>query len=877
MRSGKLTAVLSSIFFITFAHADSPRPLPGNFFPFYTPWNDVTPGTATDLSFLNDKPAGKNGRIVVRDGHFAEENTGRRIRFFATSVTAIDAFPTNRSDADQYAAALAKRGINLVRLHHLDNPWAVDTGGSLWAPGSKDHQHIDPKQLDKLDYLIAQFIKNGIYVNLNMKVSKTLTAADGFPPSIAQIPYPLQKRVDYFDPKMVEQQKNIARQFLTHRNPYTGRTYVDEPGVAVVEVNNENCLMTLWPGQPFGNDLNKMPEPFAGELRGLWNTWLHKRYPDEAAMLAAWNNGIEPLGQSVIPPTQKWTNEQQGDAKCEIEPSPSTGTGFAPDVKITVPAIDGTDWHTQAHLVGLNLENGKTYTLDFEVRSPQPRALNVSIGLDQAPWSMVGGSQSIASTADWQKVRMTFVASGSVPDHARIAFAVGQSTIPIEIRNLQLRTGAPAIGLPAGESFAKSNITIPAHWSGDQKGDLAEFVVSVETHFADTMRNFLRHDLGVKSLIVVSQVQWGGVAGFDREAGSDLIDTHAYFEHPQFAAGEDWSAKHWTIGNTSQIKGMAQTGDYPLRDPAMYRVKGKPFTISEYDEPAPNDYAAEAIPMLGAVAATQDWDAVYTFAQATYGTAAHVDRITGFFDQTNHPAKVAFNPFAAVILRTAAVEPDSAVATLGLPKKAYRTYEYVGALWLAATKDTPIDWLTTRLNVVPEAIDGNKPLLQVMAGRRPPQVWLDTSKTKDGILVIDSPKAAGLIGFIGGQTASAGALEATFPLFDNNFAALTVHTLDDQPIATSKRALVTLVGRAENQGMGWNADRTSVGDQWGTGPVMCEGLTGTITLHRDQPAKVYALDVHGQRKSEIKTTFANGSLTFKVTPADATVWYEVAE
>ena len=38
-------------------------------FPFVIPWNDAS-HTVTDMSYMNVCPAGKNGRIVPRDGHF---------------------------------------------------------------------------------------------------------------------------------------------------------------------------------------------------------------------------------------------------------------------------------------------------------------------------------------------------------------------------------------------------------------------------------------------------------------------------------------------------------------------------------------------------------------------------------------------------------------------------------------------------------------------------------------------------------------------------------------------------------------------------------------------------------------------------------------
>ena len=153
-------------------------------FPFVLPWDDAVPNTATDVSFLNTKPAGINGYVVSKGGHFIESKTGRRVRFLGANFGAAQAFPTH-ADAARVAAHVAKQGYNLVRLHHLDNNWA-GSGGSLWDFSRADRQHFNPVQLDKLDYLFAQFKKNGVYSNVNLHVSRQFSAADGSPRASAR-------------------------------------------------------------------------------------------------------------------------------------------------------------------------------------------------------------------------------------------------------------------------------------------------------------------------------------------------------------------------------------------------------------------------------------------------------------------------------------------------------------------------------------------------------------------------------------------------------------------------------------------------------------------------------------------------------------------
>ena len=52
---------------------------------------------------------------------------------------------------------------------------------------------------------------------------------------------------------------------------------------------------------------------------------------------------------------------------------------------------------------------------------------------------------------------------------------------------------------------------------------------------------------------------------------------------------------------------------FPL---AASRLAGKPFTVSEYNHSAPNDYQAECIPQLASFAAAQAWDGVWVYSYA---------------------------------------------------------------------------------------------------------------------------------------------------------------------------------------------------------------------------------------------------------------------
>ena len=224
-------------------------------FDFVVPDLDST-ATVVDLSYLNPSVAGSEGYITVKDGHFAD-GKGDRIRFFGTNLTFGSCFP-EKETSTAIAARLKKLGMNVMRLHHMDNRPAP---AGIWDSTMKE---FDKGQLDKLDWLIYQLKLHGIYTNINTHVSGNYPGS--VYPDIGQFNY--GKGIDQFYRPYIEMQKEYAKKLLLHRNPYTGTTYAEEPAIAFVEVNNENSLLSNWAQYP---NLNK---DHKAAMTGLWNKWL---------------------------------------------------------------------------------------------------------------------------------------------------------------------------------------------------------------------------------------------------------------------------------------------------------------------------------------------------------------------------------------------------------------------------------------------------------------------------------------------------------------------------------------------------------------------------------------------------------------------------
>ena len=830
-------------------------------FPFVIQWDDSSHGVATDAAFLNRKPAGANGRIVARNGQFVESETGRRVRFFGTNIAGPEAFPSH-SDAIRIAAHLAKMGINIVRLHHLQNPWGVATGGSVWKAG-RVYEDLDPGALDRLDYFIFALKQNGIYSNVNLQTTRTYLPEMGFPQSVLKIPTDFCKKIDKIDPHMIELQQQYAKDLLDRLNPYTGLKYADDPAIAVIEINNENSLVG-WPEETPGAQLDDMPEPFKGEIVSAWNRWLAQHYRDTASLEAAWKAGATPAGASLVNEESAWTTENQSQGDVQFESGSGTAQS-APTLTATIRSNPGPDWHVQAHVTGLTFHAGDTYTVRFTASSDQDTTFSLEATLDVSDWHNLGLSQSFDVGPETKDCSVSFIARDPMDGHNRLTFVLGAARGRILIDHFRVTPGIPGSVLAAGTSLEDRNIPLPEGATKNQDRDYVRFLADAETAYSTEMRNYLRRDLGIKANLIDTQISWGGLTALQRERDSDFADNHAYWQHPSFP-GKAWDMNNWHIDNTPMVNLMDSTGG-ELGSLALNRVAGKPYSVSEYNHPAPSDYRVEMMPEYASMAALQDWDAIYTFEYGVTGSGAANDRFTSFFDCALDPDKSPFFPSAAMIFREGLIPPlaDQAVLNVSGPHP-WEQALHASEGW--RIQGDP-NVLRQRTSVAWNSPESENAL--AVGGHA------ETQPGSGGLIYkAYGPAALAVAGFVGGQTVSVPGVDLAFPSFDLNFAGLTLVAEDAEPLARSSRLLLTVAGKAENQNMIWNANRTSLGANWGHGPVEVEGIPCDVTFASEGPRRVWALDATGHRGRSIPVSFQGGKVFFTVGPEDQTVWYEIA-
>ena len=832
-------------------------------FEFVIPGLDATQ-TPVDMSFLNPEPAGSAGSVRIENGYFID-GAGKRLKFLGTNLTFSGAFP-DKDVAPKMAAHLRKLGINVVRFHHMDNS---PSPRGIWLD---DRKSFAPEQLDKLDWIIYQFKQHGIYSNINLHVSRNYP---GLPDDIART-FQFGKVLDHFYRPFIEMQKEYARELLTHENPYTGTTYTQEPAVAFVEINNENTLVRDW------GSLLDLPDPFKSALLEQWNSYLKKHFRSTDNLRDAWDVVREPPGEEILlnrdfaDGTEHWILEQGTTAEGSLEVSEDGPKPGEKALHVLTLKPGEQSWNLQLKQHNLTLGKGAAYTLKFWARSDEEREIGVGARLQQSPWQFLGLSRNARLTTEWREFSFVFLAEEAEPGLARVDFNLQNQMGHFWFADLSLRRGG-FIGLPEDQSIEKGNVALPATDAPESvRKDFWAFLFATELDYSEEMTRFLKDDLDVQAFVSGTQASYGGLAGVYRETElSDYVDMHSYWQHPRFP-GRPWSGTDWNIPNTSMVRDR-QGGTVTRL--AMHRVPGMPFTVSEYDHPAPNDHTAEMFPMLASFAAFQDWDGLYQF---DYGGGRDRRRISGFFSMNGHPGKLAFLPVAAVMLRMNGVSAGAAPVVLNVPNDfivpqlTLRKAD-LKSLWEGAGAPAVLPVI---MPVAVSLRDSGYSLSERVT--EPSGKWVsntmqigwDVTDPQAALYTVNSPAIRAAVGYLGSKDVTLGDVRIEMPATETNWACMAIAALDGKPIDESEKILLVAAGRVENTNMGWNEDRTSVSNRWGTEPTVAEGIPANIAFTAIDDLRVQSLDGTGMPKGDVPCRASEaGGTTFTIGAEYKTLWY----
>jgi hypothetical protein len=230
-----------------------------------------------DLRNLNESFAGEHGFIGLSpDGNRFVRGDDQPIRFWGgTTFTQREA----RQHKDQaillhHARFLAKRGVNIVRLHCAIEP--KQEGSSV--------TDIDENELDEIYRTVAAMKKFGIYTIISpfwgshTAPRKSWGIADAGNGSCAGL--------IFFDPALQRGYKAWLKRIYAHANPYTGVPLAKDPAVAIIQIQNEDSLL-FWTMQSIAGQAYK-------NLCKLYGDWALRKYGSTEKVQEAWRGCAHP-------------------------------------------------------------------------------------------------------------------------------------------------------------------------------------------------------------------------------------------------------------------------------------------------------------------------------------------------------------------------------------------------------------------------------------------------------------------------------------------------------------------------------------------------------------------------------------------------------
>ncbi|MCL2645749.1 MAG: hypothetical protein FWD61_01945 [Phycisphaerales bacterium] len=234
-RSAHRFVTIAAIVILTsLVHAESSLPaepggraLADRFVPF-TPDHDRFQSSAVlDLRSLNEAFAGEHGFVQAKDGHLVFSKNQASVRFWAVNGIGVEADKFTRDAAQIAAKTLAKRGVNLVRIH---------------GPLFDDNGNADPVKIQRAIATVEELKMQGIYSYFSIYFpvwitpkpdNAVLKGYDGKTHPFAAL---------MFNPDFQKQYQSWWTALLTTPSDKTGKRLIYDPAVAGVEIQNEDSL-----------------------------------------------------------------------------------------------------------------------------------------------------------------------------------------------------------------------------------------------------------------------------------------------------------------------------------------------------------------------------------------------------------------------------------------------------------------------------------------------------------------------------------------------------------------------------------------------------------------------------------------------------------
>lgn len=389
-----------------------------------------------------------------------------------------------------------------------------------------------------------------------------------------------------------------------------------------------------------------------------------------------------------------------------------------------------------------------------------------------------------------------------------------------------------------------------------------DFKTYLQEKYYIEMIDFMR-SFGVK--IPITGTNWTiNECSTKSQLVTDFTDSHVYFY--------DWRWGEHKCMN----KACSEVPDFGMACLSRSRVYEKPFFVSEWDDPWPNEYRADSSILFAAIGAMQNWGGftIHTYAysnrldrmnmlgkETSAGTIGGIAYREGIFSTWNDPAKFGLFYHAALITRRGDVSCNGV-------KRAIKSSLYDSDLYNTASEKGRI---ATEYDTVlsDELYEGDRPIVdpddgEVMSDNR--QLYRSWVK-KYGY--IDTPRTKCVYGFLaenGKQDLDDFSVDCA-----TDFAVIAASSLNDNPLRDTDSILLSAIGRAQNTGAVFDGDHML---EYGTAPITAEVIEADIVIKTPRSNLViWSVNAEGFYIGKIPSEYRNGELRFSIGKIYPSIYY----
>jgi hypothetical protein len=431
-------------------------------------------------------------------------------------------------------------------------------------------------------------------------------------------------------------------------------------------------------------------------------------------------------------------------------------------------------------------------------------------------------------------------------------------------------------GWRTGDSITNPNMGIYGAWemtatgpaqNSHEKarmGDFIEYLAQTQEGYY-AQRNSQLRALGYKAVTVSTAWMAGGPAAAAANLWADdamsAIDRHAY-------SGGGAGSWQITTGAVNDTTALANPGTGILAS-GLFQVEDKPFIMTEWDQSPPNQWKAEMAPLFAFYGmGLQGWDASHHFAASMPRMGGGWPNMYSYVTET--PAYMGQFPALAFAVAKGHVTEGPLVAA-----RRFSLAEIFQGVDAFASPPTPNEALAVG-RVTAKVADGlDASIAEDLDGG-----WDQTDKVihsatgeltwdyGNKVVTLGAAKTEAIVGFAGGGTFD---LPGVTVNITTPFVSLIFTPLDDVPLVSSTRILITAIARDQQTGAVYGADGgtlTAVGGP----PLLLEPVQASITFKGAPIASAIVVDMYGVPQAE--PVEQNGN-TIQIDGRYATYYYEV--